>query len=383
MLFDITLYISLIVFGIGMIYRVSCWFRCYVGMGQKDISTLDRILYAFRGFFEALFCGRFPAILKIFVRDILFQINILKDHEDRFVWIMHVLIFFGFVLLFLMHALESIVSASLFSEYQSTLNPFLFLRNLFGLMVLAGLVIAVIRRFVFAKDRLSTNAMDIYTIVILAVIIISGFLLEGVKISSYTAYQSMVEEYSGASDEEEFKALEAYWVKNYGVVSPRGMKSADAEILARGLELHQNDCAYCHSRPGWAFVSNSVSVGTRPVALWMDKAGLQTLFWHIHFLFCFIGLAYLPFSKLFHMFSTPINLLVAAATGEDEGEPANIATRQMLELAGCSHGGTCHMECPVRVKRQERIDEKPQFSPALDYIGKKSGEDLGTRKYSG
>ncbi len=382
MLFDITLYISLIVFGIGIIYRISCWFRCYVGMGRKDISMLQRVLYAFKGFFEALFCGKIPAMLKTFFRDILFQVNILKDHEDRTVWIMHILIFFGFVLLILMHALESIVSASLFSEYQSTLNPFLFLRNLFGLMVLAGLVLAVLRRFFFKKDRLSTNAMDVYTIVILAVVILSGFLLEGVKISSYTAYQGMVEEYSGASDEEEVNALEAYWVKNFGVVSPNKLKSADAGILARGQEQHQNDCAYCHSRPVWAFVSNSLSVGTRPAALWMDKAGLQTLLWYIHFLACFIGLAYLPFSKLFHMFSTPINLLVVAATGQDEAEPANIATRQMIELAGCSHGGNCHMECPVRVKRQERIDKKAQFSPALDYIGKKSGQDLGTRNYS-
>ncbi len=383
MLFDITLYISLIVFGIGIIYRVSCWFRCYVGLGRKDISTLDRILYAFRGFFEALFIGKLPALLKIFIRDILFQFNILKDHEDRTVWIMHVLIFFGFLLLFLMHGLESIVSASLFSEYQSTVNPFLFLRNLFGIMVLAGLIIALLRRFVFAKDRLSTNAMDIYTIVIIAVIILSGFFLEGVKISSYTAYQDMVEEYSGSSDEEELQALEAYWVKNYGVVSPEDMKSVDAEMLTRGRELHENDCAYCHSRPGWAFLSNTVSVGTRPVALWMDKIGLQNLLWYIHFLSCFIGLAYLPFSKLFHMFSTPVSLLVAAASGQEEGDPENVANRQMIELAGCSHGGTCHMECPVRVKRQERINEKPQFSSALDYIEKKSGSDLGTRKYSG
>ncbi len=37
----------------------------------------------------------------------------------------------------------------------------------------------------------------------------------------------------------------------------------------------------------------------------LDRGGASNILWYIHFLACFIGLAYLPFSKMFHIISTP------------------------------------------------------------------------------
>jgi hypothetical protein len=119
----------------------------------------------------------------------------------------------------------------------------------------------------------------------------------------------------------------------------------------------------------------------KPVAPGMDRAGVPNLLWTIHFLACFVGLAYLPFSKMFHMFATPISLLLAAGVGNDEEQPPNAATRQVIELVGCSHGGTCHPECPVRQKRQERIDRTEPFGPSLDHLDEKSWVDLGCRSF--
>jgi nitrate reductase gamma subunit len=138
---------------------------------------------------RTLFSTEIIKILKVILFDVLFQSRILK--EDFLRWLMHMFIFAGFMLLLLMHALDKLITAKIFSNYYSTLNPFLFLRDLFGLMVLVGIAIAVYRRFVLKVPRLRNTAMDIYAILIVAVIIISGIILEGIKISSSTVFRAM------------------------------------------------------------------------------------------------------------------------------------------------------------------------------------------------
>jgi len=101
-----------------------------------------------------------------------------------------------------MHALDKLITARIFSDYYATLNPFMFLRDLFGLMVVAGVAIAVYRRFILKVPRLKTNGRDLYAILIVAVIMISGILLEGVKITSPTIFRAMVDSYSSLDDEE-------------------------------------------------------------------------------------------------------------------------------------------------------------------------------------
>jgi len=191
--------------------------------------------------------------------------------------------------------------------------------------------------------------MDLYAITILAVIIISGFFLESTKITSYTKFQEMVEEYTIQADEEELRTLEAYWVAKFGVVSPEMKGPFDAETLEAGKEAHEMSCIECHSRPQWGFAGYTVSRITKPAALLLDKASLSSILWYIHFLACFLGLAYLPFSKMFHIFTTPLSLLANAVMKQGKSHPANIATRQLMELDACMHCGTCSMQCRVGV----------------------------------
>jgi hypothetical protein len=51
------------------------------------------------------------------------------------------------MLLLSMHALDSVVTEALFSDYYATVNPFFFLRDLFGAMVIVGVAMAVLRRY--------------------------------------------------------------------------------------------------------------------------------------------------------------------------------------------------------------------------------------------
>jgi heterodisulfide reductase subunit C len=342
-MFDYLFYTSLIVFLLGLIYKISTWFTKKIGILGKDITTAQRLLSAARGIISVIFSSKILTLLKAAVLDVLFQRRILKESVAR--WLAHMLIFYGFMLLLLMHALESVVSEALFSEYYSTLNPFFFLRDFFGVMVLAGVALAAIRRYLAKPQRLRTGSMDHYAIMIVAVIMLSGIALEGLKIASHSEFMRMVEDYGGLDDEDEIQALEAVWVKNYGTVSPNIVAPFDEELLESGREVHESSCMDCHASAKWAFSGFAAAKLIKPMVLWLDEKDGVTLLWYIHFIACFIGLAYLPFSKMFHLFATPLSLMTNRVMDPARSLSANILTRQVMELDACTHCGSCSLNC--------------------------------------
>ena len=347
MFFTISLYLALAVFCVGMVYKISTWFRYRIGGEAHEISVSSRVSAAIKGIFSTLFSGKIFTLLRVFIVDVVLQIKILR--QDFLRWLMHICIYLGFMLLLLMHALDTYVTSALFAEYYPTLNPFMFLRDFFGFLVLVGIGIALYRRFVLKVPRLRTGGQDHYAIIILAVIMVSGLVLEGSKITSHRRYQEMVEEYTVAADEEELRSLEAYWVKEFAVVSPTMKGPFDQELLESGKEAHEMSCAQCHSKPQWAFLGFATAKIISPVALGLDRANVPQILWYIHFLACWLGLAYLPFSKMFHIFASPLTLLANSVMDSDRSEAANIATRQVMELDGCTHCCTCSLHCSVGV----------------------------------
>jgi heterodisulfide reductase subunit C len=351
MFFSVALHIALGIFGVGLVYKISTWFRYRVGIDAQGISPSARVSAALRGILLTAFSAEILTLLRVFFLDVILQIRVLR--EDALRWLMHICIYGGFMLLLLMHALDGLVTSRLFPNYFSTLNPFMFLRDLFGALVVVGLAIALYRRFILKVPRLMSNAMDHYAIIIVAVIMISGIVLEGTKIASYSSYREMVEEYSGLEDEGELRSLEAYWVEKYGVVSPNLTGPFDAETLEQGREFHEMSCVECHSRPQWAFTGYGVTRIMGSAALWFDRAGMPAILWYIHILACLVGLAYLPFSKMFHIVASPVSLLVNAVMDKEKSAPANVATRQAMELDACTHCGTCTLRCSVGIAFEE------------------------------
>ena len=350
MVLSISLYIALILFVVGLLYKVFRWFRYSISMDAQDVSTARRLVAAFTGIISTLFSARFFTLVKVFIFDVVFNLRILR--EDALRWLMHMFIYGGFILLLLMHALGQYTSPVIFANYLSTINPFFFLRDFFGALVLVGIAIAIYRRFIAKVPRFMTRTMDVYAIVLVAVIICSGIMLLGTKIASYKVYERMVAEYS-VLDPQESRALEAYWVQEFGVVSPTARGPFDAETLAQGRELNSMSCAECHARPQWAFTGYGVARIISPFALWLDRLNAHGLLWYLHFFACLIGLAYLPFSKMFHIIASPLSLLANAVMERGRSAPATIATRQMMELDACTHCGTCTVRCSVAAALEE------------------------------
>ena len=347
MFFTISLYLALAVFGLGLLYKISTWFRYRIGLDAREFSAAERLAAAIKGLALTLLSGKIFTLFRVIILDVLLQIRVLR--QDFLRWLMHICLYVGFILLLLMHGLDKFTTAVVFPQYYSTINPFLFLRDLFGFLVIAGIAIALYRRFIMKVPRLCTGGQDYYALIILAVIMISGVLLEATKITSYSKYQEMVDEYTVAADEEELRALETYWVKEFGVVSPTVKAPFDQELLKSGKEAHEMTCAQCHSKPQWAFLGYPTAKIISPIALGLDRANAAKILWYMHFLACWLGLAYLPFSKMFHIFASPLSLLANSVMDKESSIPANIATKQIMELDACTHCGSCTIHCSVGI----------------------------------
>ena len=345
MFFSICLYSALAIFCLGMLYRLHRWFYRPVGQSSWPVNGSQRFRDSVTGVFKAFFSPRLGNIVIAFVLDVLLQRKLLKESFMR--WLGHFLIFGGFIALLFMHAMESIISVNLFTDYQPTLQPYLGLRNILGLAVCAGIIIVIVRRLTTPVLKRTNGGPDWIIVGLLAVIIGSGFFLEAAKIISQPIYSEMVNDYASLGGEQDAKDLKAYWAKNYGVVfgdikAPFGKKA-----LARGAALHQENCASCHSEPNSAIVSYPLSRMLAPAAPALNDIRFDRILWYIHFLACMLGLAYLPFSKLLHVITTPLALLIKAGLDEESTDPAVIATRRALELDACTHCAICSEHCSV------------------------------------
>ncbi|MDF1590712.1 MAG: hypothetical protein P1P89_04280, partial [Desulfobacterales bacterium] len=119
MFFTTSLYIATAIFTIGLLFKVSTWFRYSLSPAAAKISSGTRVAAAVKGILRTVFSAKILTLLKVLVLDVFLQTRTLK--ESRLRWWMHLLIYGGFMLLLFMHALDKIVSVSLFSDYYSTL----------------------------------------------------------------------------------------------------------------------------------------------------------------------------------------------------------------------------------------------------------------------
>lgn len=334
MLVSVLSWVALGVFLGGLLWRVSGWFRHCITVGAERIPPSRRLLHALRGM-GAVLCGpRLLVLLRSLLLDVTLQLRTFR--EDRLRWAMHLCIWWGCGLLVVIHAL----APWFFPDHPPTLNPFRFLRDLGGLMVIAGAAIAAWRRWHLRGSRLRTNRMDAWALAAVALIVCSGLLLEGLKMSSYSTFHRMVQEYADLEGPQDERALAAWWAAHQGLYLREPLTPS---LLQRGAELHEESCAACHSRAQWAFAGWSLAHLLGP----LGKAGLiEGLRW-FHLLLCLFALAWLPFGKLLHLITTPLSLLTNAVVDPQRSHPAGLATKQMLELDACTHCGTCALRCSM------------------------------------
>jgi len=75
MFFDVSLYITLTIFGLGLVYRISTWFRYSIGTDAREIPTSTRVFAAVKGIVSTLFSVKVFTLLRVFIFDVLLQVR--------------------------------------------------------------------------------------------------------------------------------------------------------------------------------------------------------------------------------------------------------------------------------------------------------------------
>jgi nitrate reductase gamma subunit len=243
--FLVTIVLSVALFFIGTLYNVLIWMQGK-GLSGTPERRLVRVMAKSLRF---VLSRRFAKVTGVFFKDALY-LSKLKD-RSALRWLMHLLILGGFILTF---ALDLIVTFSLdVVKYQPMIVETgwakMWIRDfgfeVGGLMMLLGLMIAAVRRFIFKPKIVRTELPDAVSILFLLLVVLGGFILEGIGIAGSIAGHTVNQEYSFV---------------------------------------------------GYAFsLITPTSWGQHYDQAWLIHGVMSALF-----------IAYIPFSKLFHMIATPI-----------------------------------------------------------------------------
>ncbi|MBU1159141.1 MAG: respiratory nitrate reductase subunit gamma [Candidatus Thermoplasmatota archaeon] len=257
-LFLVVIVLSVAVFFLGTLYNFLMWMR-----GKGLTTTPERRLIGFAKLaIISLAHGRLLRATRTLLKDALYLSKLKERSVSR--WFMHLMILGGFILMFI---LDLIVTFSLdILRYQPMIDETgwakLWLRDfgfdLVGLMMLIGLIMAAIRRSILKPKIVRTELPDAASILFLLAVVLGGFILEGMGI-------------------------------------------------AGGIPGHDQNVEY--SFVGYAFsLVMPASSGD-----WYDAA------WLVHGVMSALLIAYIPFSKLFHMIATPIAIELERLMTDKEG----------------------------------------------------------------
>ncbi len=128
--------------------------------------------------------------IKSFLKTIFFQPQILEYGLTA--WFAHILIFYGFITLFMLTSVEAIVDwliaphSELVMSYFKTGNGALiwaFWGDVSGLIILAGILIALARRYIFPPKTFNTIIDDSVAIWFLFIVVVTGWFCEVVRIA--------------------------------------------------------------------------------------------------------------------------------------------------------------------------------------------------------
>ncbi len=280
--------------------------------------------------------SRFRAIC-LGLADLVFLRRTLRQGPLR--WTGHTLLLLGFLPLVVLHAMDGVVTRIFFAGYEPTLDPWQFLRNLFGLISLCGLALLLWNRCKNLKN-LST-AQDWAFLMLIGGVLVSGYFLESLKIMSAGDFTRMTDEYFPEAEPAELLSLKAYWSRENGVRFRDFLPTAP-EMMKLGAQLHEDRCAGCHASTSTAFVSRALTV-LLPSPWHIADAG-RTILWYVHVGLAFLGLGLLPWGKFFHPALTGANLLRRAGSRTSS---ATTPLARGLALDACTRCGQCSLHCSV------------------------------------
>jgi cytochrome b subunit of formate dehydrogenase/nitrate reductase gamma subunit len=251
--------VALILFGLGIVLTISFWFQGTVG--DPSFTTHEKISYVSEKAWQIVFSRKIFTLLKVFVVDVLLLRRILKESLSR--WTIHSLIYLPFFLRFLIGLLLLVLSKlfPMSSQVAVLLDknfpPIAFVYDLLGLCIIIGISGAMMRRLQKKSEKTLPAGQDAIALGLIGGILLTGFIVEGIRILVTAIPPSVaIASFLGYPLSLIFDLLPVRWE----VVYPYG--------------------------------------------------------WYVHAILTGMFIAYLPFSKLFHILVSPLVLIVKASTEE-------------------------------------------------------------------
>jgi cytochrome b subunit of formate dehydrogenase/nitrate reductase gamma subunit len=251
--------IALLLFLLGIILTVSFWFQGTVG--DPSFSTSEKISYLSEKVWQIIFSRKILTLLKVFVVDVLFLRRILKESLSR--WSIHSLIYLAFFLRFFIGLILLILSkvfpmSSAVALLLDKNYPFLaFTFDFLGLCIIIGVVGATMRRFQSKPKKALATGQDFVVLSLIGAILLTGFVVEGMR------------------------------------------------ILLTAIPLSV-------ALPSFLGYPISLFLGLFPIR-WEV---VYPYGWYVHALLTGALIAYLPFSKMFHILVNPLVFMIKALTRE-------------------------------------------------------------------
>jgi Fe-S oxidoreductase/nitrate reductase gamma subunit len=302
-LFYVLAAISVAIFAAGLYVRISVWMaardRQKSGFSLRSIENLciDGLLG------RKIFRGDFSAGL------------------------MHFLIMWGFVGLFIGTVLSTIHHYLIRFLTGNTYIVFSFCLEIFGFMLIAGLLMAFIRRYLARVARLENKAQDLWMLVLIAVCALTGFLVEGTRLAV--------------------------------------------------------------NMPPWESWSFGGVIFSELLSSKAQAESFYPYIWWLHALLSLGLVAYFPFSKLFHSMAAPVNIYLgpqsmrAVSTGDgpedEESEGPKFSLGDMIDFSACTKCGRCNEVCPS-TSAKEPFSPREVIAQANEYTRLKY-DPLGKMKW--
>jgi Fe-S oxidoreductase/nitrate reductase gamma subunit len=284
--------VVVLVFLYGIIRRVNQWRK-----GQKD-KRLDKFWPRLWSFIVQVFAQR-------------------RTLDEWYPGIMHFAILWGMITLAIGTALATVDQdvTKLIFHFQFLKGNFYvayeLVLDILGLLVILGLGMAIYRRYIARPARLQNQPVkslpfdDAYVLTVLGLIVLSGYLIEGLRIA----------------------VTQPAWA-------------------------------------AWSPIGKMIAAAFTATGDPTDRT-LHLSIWIFHMLVAFGSLASLPFTKFFHIFATPTNIffrsmqpagvLPAARTtsaGMGVKEWQQFTWKQILDFEACTRCGRCQDVCPAYASNQ-------------------------------
>ena len=189
--FWIAIAITIVLFIAGVAFKASFWSRGRLRDFRGQLVERAKVWVALTNALRVIFSRQFGAVAGGFLFDGLLHRQLWQ--EDRFRWFAHFCMMGGFLILFALSIITGFFEEILHFMFRIDTPLVQFVTNkdtplmavlneVFGLVILIGIALTMIRRFIVKPEQLRYTSFDTTTIVLLAIIMLTSYPIESFRL---------------------------------------------------------------------------------------------------------------------------------------------------------------------------------------------------------